>query len=297
VEKVNQQVDAINILEPGAKEGVSPSIYINDMYEQYKNTGDVNLVLQSAADRIAEAMRDVPVVAEDLKMEKASANIVFQLINTEQNQTMLANLPNRSFQDLSIIYRWVIRTEEHGIQSTMISNALAEKLGFSENQLFSLAAENTRRIFPPVVKSMNDVMREMFEKDGMPMEMEELLLEEIPPEQQMYVISNEKGINGASSMLYEDELHTLANSEFVALLKQANTDSSKMAEVIGVSEAQLRFVTNTSSGMGLIKCGSVVIPFDNQISKDTDLYKLYNTNIHEKIAEQKAQETTSSRPL
>lgn len=80
----------------------------------------------------------------------------------------------------------------------------------------------------------------------------------------------------------------LANSEFVALLKQANTDSAKMAEVIGVSEAQLRFVTNSSSGMGLIKCGPAVIPFDNQISKDTDLYKLYNTNIHEKIAEQKA---------
>ena len=41
--------------------------------------------------------------------------------------------------------------------------------------------------------------------------------------------------------------------------KQANTDSSKMAEVIGVSEAQLRFVTNTAAGMGFIKCGSVVI--------------------------------------
>ena len=80
----------------------------------------------------------------------------------------------------------------------------------------------------------------------------------------------------------------LANSEFVALLKQANTDSSKMAEVIGVSEAQLRFVTNSPSGMGLIKCGIAVIPFDNQISKDTGLFKLYNTNIHEKIAEKKA---------
>ena len=76
----------------------------------------------------------------------------------------------------------------------------------------------------------------------------------------------------------------LANSEFVALLKQASPDSSKMSEVIKVSEAQLRFVTNTASGMGLIKCGSVVILFDNQISKDTDLYRLYNTNIHEKIA-------------
>lgn len=80
----------------------------------------------------------------------------------------------------------------------------------------------------------------------------------------------------------------LANSEFVALLKQANTDSFKMAEVIGVSYAQLRFVTNSQSGMGLLKCGNVVIPFDNQIGKDTSLYKLYNTNIHEKIVEQRA---------
>lgn len=57
------------------------------------------------------------------------------------------------------------------------------------------------------------------------------------------------------------------NSEFVALLKQANTDNSKMAEVIGVSDAQLRFVTNSQSGMGLLKCGNVVIPFDNQIER------------------------------
>ena len=41
--------------------------------------------------------------------------------------------------------------------------------------------------------------------------------------------------------------------------------------------------------MGLIKCGSVVIPFDNQISKDTDLYKLYNTNIHENIEQKSVQ--------
>jgi hypothetical protein len=77
----------------------------------------------------------------------------------------------------------------------------------------------------------------------------------------------------------------ISNSEFVALLKQSNIDSEKLAEVIGVSDAQLRFVNNSPSGTGLIKCGSVVIPFDNTIGKDTDLYKLYNTNIHEKIAQ------------
>ena len=77
----------------------------------------------------------------------------------------------------------------------------------------------------------------------------------------------------------------ISNSEFVALLKQSNIDSAKLAEVIGVSDAQLRFVSNSPSGTGLIKCGSVVIPFDNTIGKDTAFYKLYNTNIHEKIAE------------
>lgn len=42
--------------------------------------------------------------------------------------------------------------------------------------------------------------------------------------------------------------------------------------------------------MGLLKCGNVVIPFDNQIRKDTSLYKLYNTNLHEKISEMKEKE-------
>lgn len=61
----------------------------------------------------------------------------------------------------------------------------------------------------------------------------------------------------------------------------------KKYNVIGVSHAQLEYVANTPPGMGLLKCGMVVIPFDNQIGKDTELYKLYNTNIHEKIAEER----------
>ena len=89
----------------------------------------------------------------------------------------------------------------------------------------------------------------------------------------------------------------LLNSEFVALLKQANVDSAKLAEVIGVSDAQLRFVSNSPSGTGLLKCGSVVIPFDNQISKDSELYKLYNTNIHEKIAMGMTGESTKTQAV
>lgn len=75
----------------------------------------------------------------------------------------------------------------------------------------------------------------------------------------------------------------LSNSEFVVLLKQANIDSAKLSEVIGVSEAQLKFVSNSPAGTGLIKCGNTVVTFDNRISKQSELYQLYNTNMHEKV--------------
>ena len=87
---------------------------------------------------------------------------------------------------------------------------LAEQLGVNEEQLFKMAAENTRRIFPPRITSMNEVICEMFMKDGMPQEIAEMMIGEMPADKSMWVISNDRGINGAVSMLYEDKLHTLA---------------------------------------------------------------------------------------
>ncbi len=79
----------------------------------------------------------------------------------------------------------------------------------------------------------------------------------------------------------------LSNSEFVVVMKQSNMDSAKMAEALKVSKEQLRYVKNAPAGTGLIKCGSVVIPFDNQIAHQSPLYSVYNTNIHEKIEKQR----------
>ncbi len=57
---------------------------------------------------------------------------------------------------------------------------------------------------------MNDVMKDMFLRDGMPEEIAEMMISEVPPEQTLWVISNDRGINGAVTMLYENELHELA---------------------------------------------------------------------------------------
>ena len=209
VNKVNKVLDGITLVGSGAGRSVSPTLYINHMYEHYLETENLQEVLQSAARRMDMAFKEMPEVG-DVNLEGAKDNIVFQVINTLQNEDMLRDMPHREFQDLSIIYRWVVKVDENGIQSSAIRNNLAEQLGMNEEQLFKCAVENTRRIFPPTVKSMNDVIREMFISDGMPAEVADMMIGEMPEDKMMWVISNNRGINGAGSMLYEDNLHKLA---------------------------------------------------------------------------------------
>lgn len=231
VEKVNQTMDGLTMVGDGVR--ISPTIYINNMYDNYLKTEDLQGELVSAANAMKQAMKEAPDILPSVDMDNARENIVFQLINTEQNKQMLMDAPNRQFQDLSIMYRWVMKVEDAGVQSAVVRNSLAKQLGLSEEELFKLAVENTRRIFPPTVRSMNEVIRDMFMKDGMPSEIADMMIGDIPPEQSMYVISNDRGINGAISMLYEDQLHALAEN--------LDTDlyilPSSVHEVIAVSSS------------------------------------------------------------
>ena len=210
VEKVNRKLDGLSLLLPDSERMISPTIYINDIYEEYLRTGDLQESLQNAADALDRVFKEEPVPPLDLRTAKD--NIIFQLVNTVQNEDMLKEMPHREFQDLSIIYRWVVNVEDKGIASVVVHNGLAKELGMDEEQLFKAAAENTRRILPPVVQTMNEVMRDMFVADGMPKELADLMIGEQEPERTMWVISNERKIDGAASMLYEDKLHKLAES-------------------------------------------------------------------------------------
>lgn len=229
VDKVNRKLDGLSLLAQNENTMISPTLYINDMYEKYSKTGDLQATLREAAEAMDEAFREAEIPPLDISTAKD--NIIFQLVNTMQNEDLLKKLPHRDFQDLSIIYRWVVGVEQQGISSVVINNHVAESLGMGEEELFKAAAENTRRILPPVVQSMNEVMRDMFVADGMPKELADLMVGEQEPEMTMWVISNERKIEGAASMLYEDKLHSLA--------EKVGTDlyilPSSIHEVIAVS--------------------------------------------------------------
>lgn len=209
VEKVNVVKDGMNFLDMNQKTWATPTFYVQDMYDSYQDLGDYQEVFEAVAATVSKALRR-PIVEANLDLKDAKENIVFQLINTEQNKEMLSSLPHREIHDLSIIYRWVVQKDEKGIKSGIVKKELMEKLGLDEEQIFKLAVENYKRLLVPTVRTMDEVMIETMVARGYTEDYAEFFVEQHSTKEKMWVISNETKINGAGSMLYDDVLQTVA---------------------------------------------------------------------------------------
>lgn len=210
--KVNITLDVLLLVGEGDLT-ISPNICINDMYVHYQKTNDLQKVFQTAAQGMEQLMKEMPraeEVVSKINSDTAKDNIVFQFVNTAQNTKMLADIPNRQFMDLSIIYYLVINNEKGYFERVIISNSMAEHMKLSEEQLFKLAAENTRRIFPLVVEPLCNTIRKNLLRTGMPPILVDMLLGDLPEQFPLWTITNDRYFDGAISMLYEDTLYDLA---------------------------------------------------------------------------------------
>ena len=70
----------------------------------------------------------------------------------------------------------------------------------------------------------------------------------------------------------------LSNSEFIVMLNQSASDREQLAELLHISKEQLKFITNARAGNGLMRIGSALVPFYNQLSdKNSQIFKLMST--------------------
>ncbi len=74
----------------------------------------------------------------------------------------------------------------------------------------------------------------------------------------------------------------LCNSEYIAFFNQSEIEMEILRNTLRISENLLEYVQNTSPGCGLLKFGGgTFIPADARIPKDSEMYRLANTNFHE----------------
>lgn len=94
--------------------------------------------------------------------------------------------------------------------------------------------------------------------------------------------------NGARDML--------SNSNFLILLTQAPADRIALSKLLNISEKQMPYIISGKHGEGLIKVGNAMIPFENKLDPDSEIYKMVTTNLDD-IVKIKAEKELEAKGL
>ena len=82
-------------------------------------------------------------------------------------------------------------------------------------------------------------------------------------------------------LLSDTARRILSNTEFAIMLNNAASDRQELAHIFGLSERQLKYITNSSEGQGLIVAGKNTVPFIDKFPSDTSIYKVLTTKPEE----------------
>ena len=253
VNKTNCEVDGLNFYNiPGLK-NATPTIYVNNLYEEYERTGNYEEVVRGAAETMERGIKSFnkEIKAELLDTSRLKDNVFFTLINAEQNKELLKTVPHRKFEDLAIVYRWNLGNDSLGMYTNLVDSRLAKKEGLTENDLYNAARKNTKELLPVSVRNMNEVISEIIFgenelEDKLDKEFREIIME-TPNEHSMYVITNESKLFGAASMLYEEPLHELAEMVYEINMDQVDINDRLSNQVYCYDKdlRTLRIATDT----------------------------------------------------
>lgn len=129
--------------------------------------------------------------------EQIKNRIFYRIVNYEKNKGTLSEIPYLPFLDMILTFYCLIQNSKEHISSIPITNKHLKQWNINLKKITEQAIENTPRIFPVKINTMEEAMGVMTS---------EAILQEA---RSMYVISNTIGINGASCLLYKETISLL----------------------------------------------------------------------------------------
>ncbi len=184
-----------------AERNVAPTIYMEPFLEMFEEGESISVIVE----RVLQVYRNCELKeAIDmnffLNFEQVKDRIVYRVVNQKRNEALLQDIPYIPFLDLAICFYYAFYSEEMGDGMIMIHNSHMDMWNTNHQQLFELARENTKRLFPPMVIMLDTIMKEM-DRD-----MEDACLQEIP---EIYVLTNHQKCQGAVTLLDAELLETM----------------------------------------------------------------------------------------
>ncbi len=180
-------------------ENISPNVYMNYYYEMYKKGCPLENIIKEIVHEYGKAREEMFIDEISAPNKEDYAKKIFlRLVNYEKNKEQLKDCPFIMYHDLAITIRYLVKSDKDGIASALISNRELKEWGVSKEEIYCIAKENTLKLFPPVLKRLDIMLKEMN------------CNEDIIDGTKLYILSNKAGVNGATSMLYEDIIKEFA---------------------------------------------------------------------------------------
>lgn len=242
------------IQEKGRKSG--PAIYLKGQYQLY-GQNPCSEQMDRVIDNIGHLLGEQKATLDELSQwgnllsdyQNVKERVLFRLVNTEDNQEMLKEVPHIPYLDLSVVFYLYLSQSEEGIMSAVITNQHMEFWDVTAEDLYEAAKINTPEKMPARFCSMLDILAETagISKEALSSEWGEDMfqIEEDDDIPQLYVLSNQGGVNGAASILYpgmlkicaetlKKDLYILPSSVHEVLLvpHEEKVDAEELAEMI-----------------------------------------------------------------
>ncbi|MEG0215433.1 MAG: DUF5688 family protein, partial [Hungatella sp.] len=196
------------------KDRVAPTIYLNAYFEHYQDGIPFDQIIDELIELYTCDTR-LPQIDPELlaHFDRLRDKIAYKLIHTKSNEALLTDLPHIPYMDLSIVFYLFLEENEYGHMTVLIHHSHLKAWGSTIEELYALAKDNTPRLLPISLKNMLDVLKGIAKEHLGDDYREEFVNELISPDDQspLYVLSNTSGLNGACTILYEQQLKSFAD--------------------------------------------------------------------------------------
>lgn len=196
-------LDGLTLISPGYN--ISPTIYLNHYFNQYEQGKPLPEICH---DILYIFRQNRPLGNVDISFftnyDNVKTHIVFKLINYQKNKELLTDVPHLRFLDLAIVFCCLLKSDYTGNATILIHNNHLDYWKITADDLYALARENTPRLLKSELRSMTDVLNELFSVS------DRNSMNQISPA--MYVLTNQSKLNGAICILYPNLLKEFADS-------------------------------------------------------------------------------------
>ena len=155
----NNNIKLTSLVIKETTHNVSPNIYVEQYWELYQRTAD----LEEAVEAMYKTYNQSN-IAQSINMEwfrnfeEVKGKVAYKLVNYEYNKELLEEIPHTKYLDLAKVYYVSVEDEAFGKGTILIYNNHLKMWDVSTEQLEELAEVNTPKLFPMIVRALEDIL-------------------------------------------------------------------------------------------------------------------------------------------